>query len=150
VKIEIGLPKETNEMSERRTIIAILGPLETSRYKTRHRHICNCIVNIYSWRRIRILTMNPSAPHMGMVIGNPNKRYKKILTCVSEVRESIRKQIDPISHQVLLRSMTIGEEFACDWNRWPIFSGVDESNFQREQPQFRMQSLRRYPTRSWF
>jgi hypothetical protein len=29
VEIEIGLPKEENEMSERKTIITILGPLDT-------------------------------------------------------------------------------------------------------------------------
>jgi hypothetical protein len=30
VEIKISLPKEADEMSERRTIIPILGPLETS------------------------------------------------------------------------------------------------------------------------
>ena len=41
VEIKIDLPKEANEMSERTTIITTLGPLETSQYKTRQRHICN-------------------------------------------------------------------------------------------------------------
>jgi hypothetical protein len=30
VEIEIGIPKEANEISERRTITPTLGPLETS------------------------------------------------------------------------------------------------------------------------
>jgi hypothetical protein len=30
VEIEINLPKEANEISERRTIITTLGPLDTS------------------------------------------------------------------------------------------------------------------------
>ena len=105
-RIEISLLKEASETSERRTIITTLGPLETSWYKTRQRHICNCIVNLCYWQRIRILTMNPSAPHMVTVIGNPNERYKRRLTGF-EVRPVISIQIDPICFQVLLRSMTI-------------------------------------------
>jgi hypothetical protein len=30
VKLEIGVPKEANEITEKRTLITILGPLDTS------------------------------------------------------------------------------------------------------------------------
>jgi hypothetical protein len=80
VEMQISLPKEADEMSERRTIIPILGPLEMSRYKTRQRHICNCIVKHCSWWIIGILTMNPSAPHVVTGIGrSQNELYNKRL-----------------------------------------------------------------------
>jgi hypothetical protein len=39
VEIEIEVPQETNERSERRLIIRTLGPLGTSWYKMTQRHI---------------------------------------------------------------------------------------------------------------
>ena len=107
MEIEIGLPKDANERSKKRIFIPTLRPLETFSYKTRQRHICNCIINLGSWRRIRILTINPSAPHMVRVLGNANERYKKTLLRSGVVKTHISEEVDPIWPQVLLRSMNI-------------------------------------------
>ena len=108
IKNEIGnaLPKEANEISERTTVIPTLGPPETCWYKMRQRHVCNCIVNLCSWKIIRMLTMNPSAPHVVTIVGNPVERCKERLTRF-EVRLPISVEMEPNSFQVLLRSMTI-------------------------------------------